>query len=253
MSVLIELVRVARTALALAAILPGFFVGVLVLVSTRDRRRGANAAYRLWGSLGTRAAGIRLEVQGEHYLWSARPCVFLINHQSGVDPIILAALLKRDFAGVAKKELRRNPVLGPAFAVAGAVFVDRFDTAQAIRALAPAIDALRSGISIAIAPEGTRARDQGLGRFKKGGFRLAIAAGVPLVPVVICNSRDVLPRHGWLMKAGTVRIVVHPPISTDGWHLDDIDERVEEVRRVYERTLASRAAGDGAVLPGAPG
>lgn len=204
---------------------------------TLDRRRAANAAYRLWGRLGTRAAGIRLEVQGSAHLWSARPCVFLINHQSAVDPLIVAALLERDFAGIAKKELRRNPVLGPAFAVAGTVFVDRFDTARAIRALEPTIDTLRRGISIAIAPEGTRAPHFGLGRFKKGGFRLAIAAGVPLVPIVICNSRDVFSGDEWLMKAATVRISVHRPIPTDGWSLDDLDDRIEDVRHIYERTL----------------
>ena len=238
--------RLARTLLTLAAVLPGIGTGLLVLLRRRDRRAAINRAIGTWGRLGLRAAGIRLEVQGEIHLDAARPCVFLLNHQSGVDPILICALLRRDFVGVAKRELRRNPLLGPAFAFAGTVFVDRLDREQAVRSLSPAVETLRAGVSIAIAPEGTRGQHGALGPFKKGGFRLAMEAGVPIVPVVILNSRDVLPGGSWLMRPGRISVVVHPPIDTRGWALQDLDAQVARVHELYRATLA---AGPGAAPP----
>ena len=231
---------VARTLLALAAIAPGLAAGAARLATTRDRRRAVNRAIEVWGQLGTRAAGIRLEVAGGEHL-RLRPAVFVFNHQSGVDPIILCALLRGDFVGVAKRELRRNPVLGPAFAFAGVVFVDRFDHERAVRALAPAVETLRAGLAIAIAPEGTRSRGRALGPFKKGAFRLAMAAAVPVVPIVIHNAGDVLPRGAWIMTPATVEVRVHAPVATEGWRPETLDAHVAEVRALFERTLDARA------------
>jgi len=226
-----------RTALALLAILPGLAVGAALLAATRDRRRAINRTIEIWGDLGTRAAGIRLAVRGAERL-RLRPAVFVFNHQSGIDPILLCALLRRDFVGVAKQEIRSNPLLGPAFAFAGVVFVDRFDRQQALRALAPAVETLRAGIAIAIAPEGTRSPGADVGPFKKGAFRLALAAGVPIVPIVILNARDVLPRGERIMTPATVHVVVQEPVSTEGWTLETLDARIEAVRRVFAETLA---------------
>ncbi len=232
-------IAVGRTLLALGAILPGLGAGLATWAWSRDRRRGWNRAIRLWGELGTAAAGIRLEVEGARHLEEPRPAVFVLNHQSGIDPILACALLRRDFVGVAKQELRRNPWLGPAFAFAGTVFVDRSDRARAVRALQPAIDTLHSGISVAVAPEGTRSPGSRLGRFKKGAFRLALAAKAPVVPIVIHNAADVLPPGGWWMTPATVRVSVHPPIPTDGWGLETLDRHIADVEAVYHAALGA--------------
>jgi 1-acyl-sn-glycerol-3-phosphate acyltransferase len=225
---------VIRTLLALLAILPGLLAGLLEFAFSRERRRAVNRAIQVWGKLGTEAAGMRLDVEGWRHL-DARPAVFLLNHQSGIDPILVCALLRRDFVGIAKQEIRRNPVLGPAFAFAGVVFVDRFDHDRAVRALEPAIDTLHAGVAIVIAPEGTRRA--GLGRFKKGGFRLAMAAKVPVVPIVLHDSGDVLPRGAWIMTGGPVHVTVHPPIPTDGWSRDTLDAEIEVIEQLYHHTL----------------
>lgn len=227
-----------RTLLALLAILPGLAAGAAVWLFTFDRRRALNRALGLWGALGTRAAGIRLEVEGAPHL-ARRPAVFVLNHQSGIDPILVCALLRRDFVGVAKREIRRNPVLGPAFAFVGTVFVDRADRAQAARALAPAVATLRRGVAVAMAPEGTRSRGAAIGRFRKGAFRIAMAAGVPLVPIVIENAADVLPRGAWIMTAATVRVRVLPPLDTRGWRPETLDREVAAVERLYRRALGA--------------
>ena len=223
-------IDVVRTVLAVAAILPGLIVGLAIWIGTRDRRRARNRAVALWGDLGTRAAGVRLEVEGRAHLEDARPAVFVLNHQSGVDPFLICALLRRDFVGIAKREIRANPVLGPAFAFAGVVFVDRSDPARVRNALEPAVEALRAGLSLAIAPEGTRSGGATLGSFKRGAFQIAIRARVPIVPIVFENAADVLPRGAWIMTPATVRVTVLQPVSTDDWQLETLDRHVESVR-----------------------
>ena len=117
------------------------------------------------------------------------------------------------------------------------MFVDRGNHEQAVRALEPAIDALRRGLSIAIAPEGTRSPTPRIGRFKKGAFHLAMAAKVPIVAIVFKNALDALPKHGIFVRPATVEAVVHKPISTEGWSLENLDEKIAAVRRLYQRTL----------------
>ena len=231
--------HVVRTLLALVAILPGLFAGLAVQLVTGDRRRAVNRALDVWGRWGTRAAGIRLEVEHAERLEEPRPAVFVLNHRSGVDPILACALLRRDLFAIAKHELRRNPLLGPAFAFAGVAFVKRAEPAQALRALEPAVEAIRSGLSLVVAPEGTRTSGAALGSFKKGAFRVAMAAGVPVVPIVIANAADVLPRGGWLMRPATVRVSVLEPFATASWSLDTLDGEIERVREAFEERLAT--------------
>lgn len=223
----------------MGAILPGLVAGVATWLRTGDRRRARNRAFALWGDLGVRAAGIDLRVRGREHLDSPRPAVFVLNHQSGIDPFLTCALLRRDFVGVAKREIRANPVLGPAFAFAGVVFVDRADRDRAVRALEPAVEALRSGLSLAVAPEGTRSAGARLGPFKKGAFHIALRAGVPVVPIVIENAADVLPRGGWVMCPAAVRVTVLPPLPTDGWRPETLDRHVESVRARFLETLGA--------------
>jgi putative phosphoserine phosphatase/1-acylglycerol-3-phosphate O-acyltransferase len=224
---------VARTALAYASLVPTAWASALVALANRSRREGANTLLSAWPDLATALAGIELEVRGEEHLWSHRPAVFIFNHQSAVDTLLVAKLLRRDFTGVAKREIRRNPIFGPAFAFAGAVFIDRADSAKAIEALAPALKALREGRSLAIAPEGTRSRTRRLGPFKKGAFHLAMQARVPIVPIVFENALDVLPRGALVLRPANVRAVVLPPIDTSQWTRDILDAEIERIRKQY--------------------
>ncbi len=129
------------------------------------------------------------------------------------------------------------PVFGQLAQLAGTVFVQRGDREKALESLHSAEEAVRQGLSIMIAPEGTRSATKRLGPFKKGAFRMAMATGVPIVPIVLKNALGALPRHGLVVRPATVEVVVHPPISTEGWKLEDLDDHIAEVRDLYERTL----------------
>ncbi len=227
------LTEIARTSLVYASILPSVGVGAAAGLLNRSRREGVNVAAGLWADLATSLSGVDLRVEGEQHLWSHRPAVFIFNHQSGLDPILLFKMLRRDLTGVGKQELLFNPVFGPMFAAAGVVFIDRADTGKAIRALAPAVQALREGVSLAIAPEGTRSLTPRIGRFKKGAFHIAMQAKAPIVPVVFKNALDALPKDAMVVRPSTVEAVVLKPISTARWTQKNLDANIEKVRRKF--------------------
>jgi putative phosphoserine phosphatase/1-acylglycerol-3-phosphate O-acyltransferase len=214
-----------------------FALGAIPGILNGSRRDMVNLAIATWGELATGLAGITLDVRGEEHLWSQRPAVFVFNHQSAVDMLLLCKLLRRDFVGVAKQEARRNPIFGPAFWLAGTVFIDRFNREKALEALRPALDALRHGISLVIAPEGTRSTTPRVGPFKKGAFHIAMRAGVPIVPIVFRNALDALPKHGLVVRPATIEVTVHPPVPTSDWKVEDIDDHIADVRRLFVETL----------------
>ena len=232
-----DLGRTVRTGAGYGSMLLAGGVGAAVGLLNRSRRQGINTMTSVAPDLALALTGVTLRVQGEEHLWLSRPAVFIANHQSPADVLVLAGLLRRDFTGVAKKELGRHPVLGPLGRLAQVVFIDRTDSERAIADLGGAVDKLRDGVSIIVLPEGTRSPTPQPGPFKKGAFHIALQAGVPIVPIVICNSGDVMWRNARTIRPGTVDVVVHPPISTDHWQVATLDERVRQIRQLYLDTL----------------
>lgn len=231
-----DMAKAARSAVAMGSMGVGFATGVGFALFNQDRREGVNLAATLGSELSLAAAGIHLEVQGEEHLWSHRPAVFTFNHQSQLDVPIMAAVLRRDFTGVAKKSLQANPIFGPLGRFAGVAFIDRQDPAAARAALEPVVRSLHEGVSIAVAPEGTRSLE--LGPFKKGPFHMAMQGGVPMVPVVIRNAGQILAPHSYIVNPGTVQMVVLPPVDTSGWSAETVEAHRDEVRQMYLDTLA---------------
>ncbi|MDH3553820.1 MAG: 1-acyl-sn-glycerol-3-phosphate acyltransferase, partial [Gammaproteobacteria bacterium] len=154
------------------------------------------------------------------------------------DLVIVARLLRRDITGVGKREIRDMPIIGRIMEAAGVVLIDRKNTASAIEAMTPLVDAMRvEGKSVCMSPEGTRATTPKLAPFKKGAFHLAMQAGVPIVPIIIHNSGDVQPKGDLLYHPGTVEVEVLAPIDTDKWSQSTIDEHIADVRNKYLHVL----------------
>lgn len=229
--------EVVRTGLAAGSLVPSLLLGLPAAYLTGDWQRAVNIAASTWGELATAFAGVEVRVTGEEHLWSHRPAVFIFNHQSGLDMLLICKLLRRDFVGIGKKELESNPILGPVMSFAGTVFVDRMNHEKAIEALGPAVDALRQGMSLAIAPEGTRTTSPHPTKFKKGAFYMAMEAGVPIVPIVLHNTLDALPKHWLFIRPTTIDVDVLPPIDTTSWTRRDLDDRIAEVHQQYVDVL----------------
>jgi putative phosphoserine phosphatase/1-acylglycerol-3-phosphate O-acyltransferase len=168
----------------------------------------------------------------------ARPAVFIANHQSALDVLVLGALLRRDFTAVAKKEARFDPRMMVIGAVLDPAWIDRGDSTKAKDALNGVVGKLRAGISILILPEGTRMPTPSLGRFKKGAFHIALQAGVPIVPIVLRNTGELAWRRSMIVNPGTVDVAVLDPLSTRDWTVGDLDRGVAEVRQKVMDTLA---------------
>ncbi|MFZ1362334.1 MAG: HAD-IB family hydrolase [Candidatus Nanopelagicales bacterium] len=230
-------VTLARSGLALATV--GFSVaaGFGAALINRDRSVGASLAASMGSDLALSTAGVRLNILGEDNAWVQRPAVFLFNHQSQLDAFVLGAVLRRDFTGVAKKQLEHDPVMGPVGYLADIAFVDRSNTKAAVEQLKPVVEALKNGKSIAIAPEGTRSSTQRLLPFKKGPFHMAMQGEVPVIPIVIRNASSLMPPHTLIVKSGTVDVAVLPPIPTDDWTHDNMNQKIDEVRNQFLETL----------------
>jgi len=213
---------------------------------TRNKRTGINFLTRFWPETVLALNGVKLNVTGAQNLTAQRPAVFLFNHRNNFDVFMVAALVKDNWTGIAKKELEANPIFGTIGKLLDAAFIDRADSAAAVAALGPVEEAARKGLSILVAPEGTRLDTQAVGPFKKGAFRIAMATGLPIVPVVIRNSGSVAGRNATTLNPGTVDIAVLPPISVADWTLDDLGMRIERVRARYVELLGDwpRAVAD---------
>ena len=227
-----------RTIYATGSLIGSAIASLPIWALTGSQREAMNFSTGLFGDIATALTGCELEVTGEENLWTSRPCIFVFNHQSKADVMILAKLIRKDMGGVAKKEVRDTPVIGKLMELAGTVFIDRANARSAIKAMAPLIDAIKiDGKSIVIAPEGTRTLSPKLGPFKKGAFHMAIQAGVPMVPIVIHNAGDVAPKNEFLMRPAKVRVDVLPAVDTSNWSVRTISEHVAEVRGMFLEAL----------------
>lgn len=236
------LVNFIRTGAALGSLIPAVISGVTKGAFSLSWQDGVNSLMASVGDFVVSAAGIELVVKGKEHLWSKRPAVFIFNHQSSADLFIVSKLIRKDATGIAKKELKKMPIIGQLMAASGVIFIDRKDREKAIEAMKPAVDALKNGTSIIIFPEGTRSRDYRLGPFKKGAFHLAMQAGVPIVPVVIRNAHDAMPRGTNVLRSVAIEVVAFPPISTKRWKKEGLDEHIAKIRAIYLKELGQEEA-----------
>ncbi|MGB9308566.1 MAG: HAD-IB family hydrolase/lysophospholipid acyltransferase family protein [Mycobacterium sp.] len=230
--------RQLRTLAGFSSMFPVAAGAVGIGVLTGSRRKGVNFFTSTFSQLLLATCGVHLNVIGQENLTAQRPAVFLFNHRNQVDPIISGALVKDNWVGVGKKELERDPIMGTLGKLLDGVFIDRDDPASAVETLHTVEDRARNGLSIVIAPEGTRLDTTEVGPFKKGPFRIAMSVGIPIVPIVIRNAEIIASRNSTTLNPGTVDVVVFPPIPVDDWTLDTLNERIAEVRQLYLDTLS---------------
>jgi len=216
----------------------GALVSTLVLPGLPRRRRWVGRCARL----PFRLARVPVGVFGLEQL-PRRQCVLVANHASYVDGIILQAFLPPRFSYVIKGEMQRVPVAHFLLRRIGARFVDRF-TAQAARDARELLRAADGGESLAFFPEGTFVRTAGLARFRSGAFAAAMRSGIPVVPVVIRGSRELLPAGAVLPRRAALEIDILEPL--DPAACGDTRALIAAVRR---RMLAVLGEPDLAVAP----
>ena len=180
---------------------------------------------------------MRVEVEGRENIDPHQSYVLVSNHQSQYDIFVLYGWLGVDFKWVMKQELRKVPGIGVACERLGHIFIDRSNHAAAITTLEAAKTKIVDGTSVIFFPEGTRSLDGRLLRFKRGAFRMALDLGLPVLPLTVTGTRDVLPAGTSDLMPGSARLIIHRPISIEGVTGKDCQELSDRVREVIASSL----------------
>ncbi len=185
--------------------------------------------------LAVKCAGVRVHVKGTERI-PAETCIFAANHTSSADAPAVVGAIPRRIAILLKRSLFQWPIAGQAFTLAHFVPVDRFNRDSAIDSIERAIEALRTGQSFLIYPEGTRSPDGRLQEFKKGTAVMAIKSGVPIVPVACSGAHRVMEKRKMKIRAGHILVEFLDPIDPNSY---SFEQREALVKELHDRLAAA--------------
>jgi len=190
----------------------------------------------MWGCrAGIWLAGVRVETVGLERFDHSKSYLFMTNHVSNLDPPIQIPLIPRQTSIMVKQELFKVPILGRAMRMGSLVPVDRGNRDAGIQAVNAAKAVIAKGLPMTIYVEGKRSFDGKLLPFKKGPFYLAMECGVPVVPMTIVGTHEVMPKGRYAIKPGRVTVIFHDPIEPKDFV--SRDHLMEEVRAAIESGL----------------
>ncbi|HSJ26285.1 MAG TPA: lysophospholipid acyltransferase family protein [Longimicrobiales bacterium] len=216
----------------------------LAIIIRSFMRGPAEAFYdripRIWAQWALRTSGADVTAIGLENVAPGRPQIFIANHVSWMDVLVLATSIPKRYRFIGKKELARVPLWGRAWVAAGHIPIDRSDTQAAIESLDRAAKVIRQdSSSVIIFPEGTRSATGALLPFKKGAFMLAVHAGIEIVPVAITGTRHMLAKGSWRVRSGRIIVRFGAPIAAAGYSASTREELISRVRTAMEEMLAS--------------
>lgn len=183
--------------------------------------------------------GLKIKFKNLEYLHEVtKPCVVVSNHQTSLDALLLLIASPIGTAPLAKRVLLYVPIFGPVCWLCGTIFIDRTKGKTAIEIMRKVGKEMKEKMtSLWIFPEGSRYQQDKILPFKKGAFHLAIQAGVPIVPVVFGNYRNVIDRKNHRFDGGEIRTICLPPISTEGKTVDDVNELLESTHKLMSEAF----------------
>jgi 1-acyl-sn-glycerol-3-phosphate acyltransferase len=171
----------------------------------------------------------RVTVLGAENVLTGKPQIFMANHQSDFDILIVLGFVPGQFRWIAKKELFKIPVFSTAMRNAGYIEIDRQQHDKAMKSLDVAAQKIREGKSVMTFPEGTRSKDGKIKPFKQGMFHLAIKAGVPIVPITIIGAGNIMPKRSLKINPGKVTMIIDKPIDVSGYRVENRAALIERV------------------------
>jgi len=177
---------------------------------------------------------VRVKIHGMEKLDPKKSYIFMMNHSSWFDIFVVYGWLPFFFKWIMKSSLRKAPFIGAACAAAGHIFINRENPKAAQESLEKAKQELQKGISVVIFPEGTRTKTGKLGKFKRGGFKIAADLELPIVPVTLRGCFERLPKNAYAVSPGIIEMHVHEPLDMSGYTQEDIPELMEKTREIIE-------------------
>ena len=214
-------------------------LGALAFITYPFDRKGRAGHYyaRLWGKAALLANRVKVKIEGIDRLNGKGPYIFMSNHQGSYDIFALLGHLPYQFKWLAKKELFSIPFFGWTMAAVGYISIDRGGTRDTVEAMNVAAQKIREGMSVVIFPEGSRSPDGLIQPFKKGGFTLAIKSKIPIVPIAISGSRDIMPKDKLTTASGEIRMLVDHPIEIQHCSLKDRESLMKKVRETISKNF----------------
>lgn len=206
-----------------------FALLALLLVTIGTPRLASRIAGVAWSRMICYMTPVFVAARGREHIDRSQSYVIVANHQSVYDIVALYGWLGIDFRWVMKQELRKVPMMGVACAKIGHIFIDRSNTKRAVESLDAAKQIITNGTSVIFFPEGTRSKTGELGKFKKGAFKMAVDLGLPVLPVTISGTRDIVQTKSLLIFPGRAAITIHPPVPTDGKSAVELSKEVREL------------------------
>ena len=209
------------------------FWGSLTIIASFFSRTGnlPHSVARLWGRGILFVSGIKVTVEGLTNIDASQSYIYMPNHLSNFDIPVMLSYLPAQFRWLAKTELFKITLFGLAMKRAGYISIDRSNRRSAFASLKRAAETIRKGTSVLIFPEGTRSLDGNMRTFKKGGFFLALNAGVPVVPVAIRGTWEIMSKNGWMIRPGRVVVQIARPIPTADYNRKTKGELMAKVRQ----------------------
>ena len=190
-----------------------------------------------WARLNSYLTPMLVRVQGRENINKDQSYVVVSNHQSYFDIFVLYGWLGIDFKWVIKKELRKVPFLGIACEKIGHIYIDRSNTQAAIASLQEAKKKLTRGTSVLFFPEGTRSITGELQPFKKGAFSMALELGIPILPVSVLNTANILPARTMNLFPGRATLMIHEPCDVTPYSAETMDMLMSEVKKAVQAGL----------------
>ena len=215
-------------------VLTTFFLGLTAIVISFFTRTGnpVHIIARIWARGILFASRIKVTVNGLANIDPTQSYVYMSNHQSNFDIPVLLACLPVQFRWLAKAELFKIPIFGRAMRGAGYVEIDRFNQQSAFKSINEAAAKMKNGVSVMIFPEGTRSRDGKIKSFKKGGFVMAVDAGVPIVPIILRGTWNIMAKSSLRINTGEVSLNIETPIATTDYTRENKDDLIKSVHAV---------------------
>lgn len=243
-----SLLRIALGLVCVGVLVLSMLPLLLLLLPWRVARiRVANAFGSLIGRSVLWCAGCRVTVSGQEHARADRPAIYACNHTSILDAFTTIWLTPMGTVGVAKREVFYYPFYGQAWWLAGHVFLDRARTEKAKAAMRRAAELIRrERLHLCLLPEGTRSDSGRLLPFKKGIAHLALETRLPIVPMVTIGLQNAWRRNTLHLEPSDVKVVFLPPIPTDDWTEEGIDQHLGELRAAFLRVLPESQQPDGA-------
>jgi len=189
-----------------------------------------------WSNFVINTAGLNLTVMGKENIPDGS-CLFVGNHQSDFDIPVILSNMKIITGAVAKKEMEKIPILSYWMRQIHCVFMDRENPREALKAISQGVENLKNGYSMFIFPEGTRSKSNKMGEFKKGSMRLAIKAGVPIVPVTLFDTYKVMEGNNGKIKKANAKLIIDKPIYLDGMSKEEKANISEVVQNIIQSNL----------------